>query len=876
MNARILKETPLFSLLSEPDLERIAERLQPQELAQGEHLFNIGDEARALYIVRSGWVRLVSSGGDVLASLGPGSVIGEADLFRGHPRSTGAIAATPLELWELSDDDLTELITQHPPLGVALSRAFGGHVVQMEAYLTSRLHHVAGLEEVNEDDLAALARLLEPVDVPSGQVLFQAGDRPEALFIIESGKITLLPGEQGGEPKTLSEGQLFGEMALLTNKPHFYGAQAATDALLWMLGRDEFQMLIHRHSGLARALSKGLHAPLSSEDQAAAAEVLARMPLFEGLPHEVLSTIASRLLLLHMPAGEIIFSEGSRSDAMYLVESGEVELLQTSGQRQEALARIGPGGFFGEMALLTGRPRSATAMATQPTNLWVLYRNEFESLVVRHPAIATAVSRGLSERLAEAGEAHVERHLRHIRLLQGLPQEALREIAEFLRPMRYRQDEIIYRQGDPPDFLYLIESGRVVLLMEENGAEVPVATLDAGDFFGERAVLAEERRITSAQAATDVDVWLLRPSDFEMLSARYPKLALNLSRGLASRLSERGAQPAEPPPARESAAMAATRTSPAVTAAAPTPRPVSPTRPRADRARPRRQPRPRLEIDGVASWFRSLSLSAKIRLAVVLILLAWLLGVAAPSVLISTVGYASSALNSIGNVANPPVDPVNEEIQAIAMAPTTEELAEPTATYTPLPTDTPVPTDTPTPTPTPTNTPTATPTPIPTNTPTPRPTRPKPRPTPTPEPRAAAAAISWDGRLDQLGVGLRPANVAPGQPYWRLIEARWADERESEGRHHIFVNVLDEAGNRIVGQPIRIAWRDGSVIGKTEDKPPTEYSYNFQMYAAGNSYDVSIEGLPSDTVTGMGLGDIARRTWKIHTSFYLTFQRAVR
>ena len=139
-----------------------------------------------------------------------------------------------------------------------------------------------------------------------------------------------------------------------------------------------------------------------------------------------------------------------------------------------------------------------------------------------------------------------------------------------------------------------------------------------------------------------------------------------------------------------------------------------------------------------------------------------------------------------------------------------------------------------------------------------------------------AAAISWDSRLDQLGVGLQPANVAPGQPYWRLIEARWADEQESGGRHHIFVNVLDEAGNRIIGQPVRVSWRDGFVIGRTEDKPPTEFSYNFQMYAAGNSYDVSIEGLPSDKVTGMGLGDIQRRTWKIHTSYFLTFQRTIR
>ncbi len=884
MDAQILKETPLFSFLSEVDQERIAERLQPQELAQGERLFEIGDEATALYIVHSGWVRLTSARGDVLASLGPGSVVGEADLFRGQSRSSGAIAATPAELWALSSDDLTDLITRHPTLGITLSRAFGTHVVQTEAYLVARLHQVPGLGEASADDLAAIAHLLNPMEAARGQMLFQAGDQPEALFIIESGQVTLLPDRQMDEPQTLTEGQLFGEMALLTGKPHFQSAQAATDVLLWTLTRDEFQTLIRRRPGLARILSQGLRAPLSAEDQTAAAVVLAHMPLFEGLPEEVLATIASRLLLLHVPAGDTIFAEGARAEAMYLVDAGEVELFQEAGRRREVLARIGPGGFFGEMALITGRPRSATAIATRDTNLWVLYRNEFESLVMSHPAIASTVGRGLSERLAEAGGAHIERHLRHISLLQGLSGDALREIAEYLHPMRYRAEEVIYHQGDAPDFLYLIESGRVSLLVEEDGVEVPVTILSAGDFFGEQAVLTGERRAMTAQALTDIDAWLLLPNDFKTLVMRYPQLALNLSQNLEMRLQQTATQTLK---SLQVESIAATATRP--TLVTPPPAPVRPApAPRAiehpppARARPRERGGISLGIDQLAAWFHSLSLGAKVRLAVALILLAWLLGIAAPSALLNSVSYANVPLGNLGEAINLTPNMVKESPQgpqAMAMAVFLTEPTGPTATYTPLPTDTPVPTDTPTPSPTPTDTPTATPTLIPTDTPipptpTPRPTR--PQPTPTPEPRAVAAAIAWDGRLNQLGVGLQAANVAPGQPYWRLVEARWANEQESEGRHHIFVNVLDETGQRIIGQPIKVAWRDGAVTGVTEDKPLTEYSYNFQMYAAGNSYDLSVEGLPSDTVTGMGLGDIERRAWKIHTSFYLTFQRAVR
>ena len=98
-----------------------------------------------------------------------------------------------------------------------------------------------------------------------------------------------------------------------------------------------------------------------------------------------------------------------------------------------------------------------------------------------------------------------------------------------------------------------------------------------------------------------------------------------------------------------------------------------------------------------------------------------------------------------------------------------------------------------------------------------------------PEPEPAAPAISWDGRLDQLGVGLQAANVAPGQPYWRLVEARWEDEKEAGGKHNIYVNVLDENGERIIGQPVVVDWGDGKDVKPTEKKTEPEYSFNFNI-----------------------------------------------
>lgn len=194
-----------------------------------------------------------------------------------------------------------------------------------------------------------------------------------------------------------------------------------------------------------------------------------------------------------------------------------------------------------------------------------------------------------------------------------------------------------------------------------------------------------------------------------------------------------------------------------------------------------------------------------------------------------------------------------------------------TATATPTPTDTDTPTPTPTYTATPTPTDTATPTP--TVTPVPR-RRAKATATATAPPtaRPTLPACNWDGRLNLLGVDVVRAPVAPGQPYWRLVEARWANEAEAAGKHSIYVEAIDEHGRRTVGQPVVIQWAGGNQSLPVEDRPPPDWGVNFPMYNTLGSYSVSIGGGPSERVVGMGLGTPDAPAFKVHTSFYLVFR----
>ncbi len=101
------------------------------------------------------------------------------------------------------------------------------------------------------------------------------------------------------------------------------------------------------------------------------------------------------MLVQHVPAQELVYQKGAAGDAMYLVEKGQVELRS----EDEVLARLGPGNDFGDMALLTGRPRTSNAIAVTGVNLWVLYRSDFDQMSTRYPAAQAAVAETVQQRL---------------------------------------------------------------------------------------------------------------------------------------------------------------------------------------------------------------------------------------------------------------------------------------------------------------------------------------------------------------------------------------------------------------------------------------------------------------------------------------------
>lgn len=128
---------------------------------------------------------------------------------------------------------------------------------------------------------------------------------------------------------------------------------------------------------------------------------LSNIPFFSSLSPKALAAISAKLKYVQLEHDEVVFVEGSPADSMYLMESGQVKVSTGTGPQEKVINYLGPGNFFGEMALLLNQRRSATVTVTIDVDLWVLYKTDMDELLSEFPEIALNLTRELSRRLSD-------------------------------------------------------------------------------------------------------------------------------------------------------------------------------------------------------------------------------------------------------------------------------------------------------------------------------------------------------------------------------------------------------------------------------------------------------------------------------------------
>ena len=227
---------------------------------------------------------------------------------------------------------------------------------------------------------------------------------------------------------------------------------------------------------------------------------IAPIPLFSSLPVPVLQMLLAESSYFELEPGEVIIQQGYLDTSLFVLIDGEIAVYHEGPQRQE-LARLGDGAFFGEIALISDEPRSATVEATRESCVLEISREMIGRLVQHYPNVLQLLLRFFRERL-----------------LQKLI-DTSNLFAQFSGSERYRlmqrfafleaepHCELI-QENTPGEALYIMLTGRASIETSRSGQPQQIATVGPGDVFGEIALLFDQP--TTATVRTLKKCWLLR------------------------------------------------------------------------------------------------------------------------------------------------------------------------------------------------------------------------------------------------------------------------------------------------------------------------------------------------------------------------------
>ena len=232
--------------------------------------------------------------------------------------------------------------------------------------------------------------------------------------------------------------------------------------------------------------------------------------LFSHLDEEQTSQVLGALVEKPIPTKDIkVITQGDVGDYFYVVEKGDFNIyVHPSGSFQSGpdgignkVATIGPGGSFGELALMYNAPRAATVISTEASScLWALDRVTFRRILMD----STFQRRRMYETFLE-----------EVPLLSTLTPYERSKIADALNTQKFAPGSTIIQEGDPGEAFFILESGEAEVF--KRGIEHPVNAYKKGDYFGELALLNNAPRAASVVSKTEVKVATLGKDGFQRL-----------------------------------------------------------------------------------------------------------------------------------------------------------------------------------------------------------------------------------------------------------------------------------------------------------------------------------------------------------------------
>lgn len=231
--------------------------------------------------------------------------------------------------------------------------------------------------------------------------------------------------------------------------------------------------------------------------------------LFSHLDEEQSLQVLGALQEKPIPTKGIkVIQQGDVGDYFYVVEDGSFDIYVNKSGRLEAgpdglgnkVGTVGPGGSFGELALMYNAPRAATVVSTEQSTLWALDRVTFRRILMDSAFQRRRMYEGFLE---------------EVPLLSSLTPYERSKIADALETRKYPGGTTVIKEGDVGESFYILEAGEAEVY--KRGIDKPVNRYKKGDYFGELALLNDAPRAASVISTSEVKVATLGKNGFQRL-----------------------------------------------------------------------------------------------------------------------------------------------------------------------------------------------------------------------------------------------------------------------------------------------------------------------------------------------------------------------
>jgi CRP-like cAMP-binding protein len=246
---------------------------------------------------------------------------------------------------------------------------------------------------------------------------------------------------------------------------------------------------------------------------------LPKIPLFSDLPEDAFIALFERCPLRRFEEGQLIIEQGQLGQAFFVICAGRVRVFRNDAGARLDLATLEEGAFFGEMALLSDSPRTASVEAgSEDTQLLEISAQLLTELSVNHPTVAQALKKFCRQRLLANLMASAP-------LFKPFGRNDRRDLIQRFRAREVRTGDVVIKQGAESDGLYVVLSGEVEVRVEGGS----VASLREGEIFGEMSLLTKQPAAGTVVSMRHTSLLRLPRADFDELVLSHPQILEQLS-----------------------------------------------------------------------------------------------------------------------------------------------------------------------------------------------------------------------------------------------------------------------------------------------------------------------------------------------------------